>query len=96
MQSNVFLCTGLQCLTFQEEDVPAQKLTNSHSKHKGVYIFKAFEQETSMERSQLRYLEKVVNMLPRGVVLYAGVRTLPHHVIDGAHDVCHLLEGKRG
>lgn len=34
-------------------------------------------------------------MLPGSAVPHVGVRVLPHHVVDGAHDVCHLLERQR-
>lgn len=42
------------------------------------------------------YLEEVVNMVPGSTILNVGVRILPHHVIDGVHNVCHLLDGQRG
>ena len=41
------------------------------------------------------YLEEVVNVLIGSVIPHAGVGVLPHHVIDGVHDVCHLLDRER-
>lgn len=35
-------------------------------------------------------------MLPGSAVLHVGVGVLPHHVIDGAHDVSHLLDTTKG
>lgn len=35
-------------------------------------------------------------MLPGSTVLHVGVGVLPHHVIDGAHDVSHLLDTTKG
>lgn len=34
-------------------------------------------------------------MLPGSAVPHVGVRVLPHHVVDGAHDVRHLLARQR-
>lgn len=34
-----------------------------------------------------RDLEEALHMFPRSVVLHRGVRVLPHHVVDGFHDV---------
>lgn len=31
-------------------------------------------------------------MVSWSIVLHCGIRVLPHHVIDGLHDVQHLLE----
>lgn len=42
------------------------------------------------------YLEEIVNMLVGSIIPHAGVGVLPHHVIDGVHDVCHLLDRERG
>lgn len=41
------------------------------------------------------YLEEAVDVLPGRAVLHAGVGVLPHHVIDGVHDVHHLLGRER-
>lgn len=38
------------------------------------------------------YLKEAVNMLFRGTIFHVGVCILPHHVIDGVHYFCHLLE----
>lgn len=38
------------------------------------------------------HLEKAVDMFLWGAVPHVGVGVLAHHVIDGAHDVRHLLE----
>lgn len=40
---------------------------------------------------QVCYLEEAVDVLPGRAVLHAGVGVLPHHVVDGVHDVRHLL-----
>ncbi len=42
------------------------------------------------------YLEEAVNMLLGGAVPHVRVRVLSHHVIDGVHDICHLLDKQRG
>lgn len=42
------------------------------------------------------YLEEAVNMLPGSTILHIGVGVLPHHVIDGVHDVSHLLDRPKG
>ena len=39
-------------------------------------------------------LEEAFYMFSRGIVLHSGVCILPHHVIDGFHDVQHLLQRK--
>lgn len=39
-------------------------------------------------------LEKALHVFSRGVILHRRICVLPHHVIDGLHDVQHLL--KRG
>lgn len=36
-------------------------------------------------------LEEALHMFSWGIVLHGGVRVFPHHVIDGLHDVQHLL-----
>ena len=43
-------------------------------------------------------LEEAFHMVSGGIVLHSGVCVLPHHVIDGRHDVQHLLqsEGQKG
>lgn len=33
-------------------------------------------------------------MLPWSAILHAGVGVAPHHVIDGLHYICHLLDKK--
>ena len=42
------------------------------------------------------YLEEVVNMVLGSIIPHVGVGVLPHHVIDGVHDSCHLLDGGGG
>lgn len=37
-------------------------------------------------------LKEALHVFSRNVVLHRGVCVLPHHVIDGLHDVKHLLE----
>ena len=37
-------------------------------------------------------LEEALNVFSWSIVLHSGVCVLPHHVIDGPHDVHHLLE----
>ena len=39
-------------------------------------------------------LEKALHMFSWSIVLHSGVRVLPHHVIDGLHDVQHLLKSE--
>lgn len=39
-------------------------------------------------------LEEALHVFPRSVVLHCGIRVLPHHVIDGCHDVQHLLKSQ--
>ena len=43
-------------------------------------------------------LEEALHMISWGIILHSGVCVLPHHVIDGRHDVQHLLqsEGQKG
>lgn len=41
------------------------------------------------------YLEELVNMLLGSIIVHAGVGILPHHVIDGVHDICHFLDGQK-
>lgn len=36
-------------------------------------------------------LEEALHMFSWGIVLHGGVCVFPHHVIDGLHDVQHLL-----
>lgn len=42
------------------------------------------------------YLEEAVYVLLGSTVPHVGVGVLPHHVIDGVHDICHFLEWQRG
>lgn len=42
------------------------------------------------------YLEEIVDVIIGSAVLHVGVGKLPHHVVDGVHDVCHLLVKKEG
>ncbi len=42
------------------------------------------------------YLEEVVNVILGSAILHTGVGVLPHHVIDGVHDICHLLDRQKG
>lgn len=42
------------------------------------------------------YLEEAVNMLPGSIILHVGVGVFPHHVIDGVHDIRHLLDRQKG
>lgn len=42
------------------------------------------------------YLEEVVNMVLGSIIPHVGVGVLPHHVIDGVHDSCHLLDREGG
>lgn len=37
-------------------------------------------------------LEKALHVFSWGVVLHRRIRVLPHHVIDGPHDIQHLLK----
>lgn len=39
-------------------------------------------------------LEEALHMFSGGIVLHSGVCVLPHHVIDGRHDVQHLLQSE--
>lgn len=39
-------------------------------------------------------LEEALHVFSRSVVLHCGICVLPHHVIDGFHDVQHLLESE--
>lgn len=41
------------------------------------------------------YLEEAVYMLLGSTVLHVGAGVLPHHVIDGVHDIRHFLERQR-
>lgn len=43
-------------------------------------------------------LEEALNVFSWSIILHSGVCVLPHHVIDGPHDVHHLLEcdGRNG
>lgn len=41
------------------------------------------------------HLEEAVNMILGSAVLHAGVGVFAHHVVDGVHNVCHLLQQDR-
>lgn len=37
-------------------------------------------------------LKEAFHMFSGGIILHSGVCVLPHHVIDGCHNVQHLLQ----